>query len=62
MTDAERQRLTAVVAELRRREQSRFRQFFTDDGPTARSLYPKHLDFFRAGGQYKERLFMARTG
>ena len=38
----------------------RFRdKFFTDNGPTARSLYPKHTDFMAAGSEYKIRLFMA---
>ena len=58
-TETERHQLAAVVAELQRREQARFRQFFSDEGPYARSRYPKHLEFFAAGAQFKERLFMA---
>lgn len=43
-------------------EQARFKRyelFFPDDGPFARHLYPKHMEFFEAGADYTERLFMA---
>lgn len=38
--------------------------YFKDTGPYRRELYPKHLEFFRAGKFYKERLFLSanRTG
>jgi phage terminase large subunit-like protein len=48
----------AVVAELQRRR-SLFRTLFSDGGPLRRELYPKHIEFFAAGAQYNERLFMA---
>lgn len=32
---------------------------FPDDGPYRRELYPKQLEFFRAGAVHRERLFMA---
>jgi len=32
---------------------------FPGDGPTARDLYAKHLEHFKAGAAYRERLFMA---
>ena len=48
----------AIEAELQRRR-SPFRTMFSDSGPFRRELYTKHMEFFRAGGQYKERLFMA---
>jgi phage terminase large subunit-like protein len=57
MTEA--QELAALVEEADRRMSARFRQFFQDDGPTRRELYPKHLEFFAAGARFKERLFMA---
>jgi len=44
--------------ELRKRT-NRFAQFFPDDGPLRRELYPKHTEFFRAGKDYTERLFQA---
>src|SRR5579864_1456355 len=34
-------------------------KLFPDTGPFCREVYPKHLEFFAAGAQYKERLFMA---
>jgi len=34
--------------------------YFPDEGPLRRELYPKHVEFFRAGLVYRERLFCAR--
>jgi hypothetical protein len=59
VTDAERQELAALVQEIERREQARFRQFFPDAGPFARDQYLKQIEFFDAGARFKERLFMA---
>lgn len=38
--------------------------YYPDDGPLRRELYPKHLEFFALGKQYRERMMMAgnRTG
>jgi phage terminase large subunit-like protein len=47
-----------LAAELQRRR-SPFRTLFPDEGPFRRELYGKHLEFFRAGARFKERLFMA---
>ena len=33
--------------------------FYPDTGPTRRDLYPKHLEFFAAGANHRERLFCA---
>jgi phage terminase large subunit-like protein len=48
----------AFHAELQRRR-SPFLTMFPDTGPLRRELYAKHIEFFRAGAQYKQRLFMA---
>lgn len=42
----------------------KFYTYFPDEGPWARQFYPKHMEFFAAGAEYPERLFMAanRTG
>jgi phage terminase large subunit-like protein len=48
-----------IAAERRRRSQRRMDQFFPTTGPLRRELYPKHLEFFRAGREHRERLFMA---
>lgn len=37
----------------------RFDALFPDAGPLRRELYTKHLEFFRAGKDYRERCFMA---
>ena len=34
-------------------------QLFLDTGPLRRELYPRHVEHFAAGKDYKERLFMA---
>src|SRR5579884_1262735 len=47
-----------IEAELSRRRAA-FVTLFPDSGPLRRDLYPKHLEFFQAGAQFKERLFMA---
>lgn len=38
---------------------NRFESFFPDEGPLRRELYPRHLEFFRAGSTHTERLFQA---
>ncbi len=43
----------------RRRSQRRIEDFYPDDGPLRRDLYPKHLEFFVAGAQHRERLMLA---
>tara|TARA_Y100001933_G_scaffold237310_1_gene260026 strand:+ start:3746 stop:5596 length:1851 start_codon:yes stop_codon:yes gene_type:complete len=47
---------------LRDEDRARFNKFndlFPDTGPLRRELYPKHLEFFRVGKEYRERCFMA---
>src|SRR6202050_1128299 len=41
------------------RRQCPFLTMFSDTGTGRRELYPKQIEFFAAGLQYKERLFMA---
>lgn len=48
-----------MIAELERRQACKFGQYFPDDGPFRRELYPRHIEFFQAGAGFKERLFMA---
>src|ERR1700744_4932602 len=33
--------------------------YFPETGPLRRELYPKHLEFFRAGLEHRERLMLA---
>lgn len=33
--------------------------YYPDEGPLRRELYPRHMEFFEAGANYRERCFMA---
>ena len=48
-----------ILEAERQRRRSAFLTLFPDTGEFCRERYPKHLEFFAAGAQYKERLFMA---
>jgi len=50
---------TAARDELARRATYKIRRYFPDAGATRRALYPKHLAFFAAGVQHRERAFIA---
>ena len=41
------------------RARNRIHRFYPDQGPLRRELYPKHLAFFAAGAEHRERLMMA---
>jgi phage terminase large subunit-like protein len=56
---AKRELLKALEEKARRRRYTLIKQLFPDTGPYRRELYPKHLEFFRAGSLHRERLFMA---
>lgn len=43
----------------RRRARRKLYSYYPDEGPLRRELYPKHLEFFRAGADYRERCAMA---
>ena len=49
----------AIEAEIERRARSKISQFYPDTGPLRRDLYKKHLSFFRAGKEHRERLMIA---
>lgn len=56
----EKQELLALLEEQARRKRYRLiDELFSDDGPYRRDLYPRHMEFFRAGASHRERLFMA---
>lgn len=60
LSDEEVTRLAAALIELAKdEERSVWQNLFPDEGPLRRDLYPKHMEFFRAGAKYRERLFMA---
>lgn len=48
-----------IIADEERAMFSKFDDLFPDEGPYRRELYPKHIEFFGAGKQYRERCFLA---
>lgn len=44
---------------IERRKRHKLLTYYPDTGPLRRELYPKHLEFFRAGAEHRERLFLA---
>ena len=60
LPDDEVERFLLQLRALEDREKyGRFNSLFPDDGPLRRELYTKHLEFFKAGANYRERCFMA---
>jgi len=50
----------AIASELKRRtERRKIEGYYPESGPLRRELYPKHLAFFAAGVEHRERLMMA---
>ena len=48
-----------VKKELERRKVNVIESIFPDKGEFRRELYPKHIEFFNAGADYRERIFIA---
>ena len=61
MSDIEiKRRYLALLREKHDRlKYNRLERMFPDEGPLRRELYPKHLEFFKAGATHKEVLFLA---
>jgi phage terminase large subunit-like protein len=60
LTDTQKQELLDLLEEKARRQRLRkFDSYFPEHGPLRRELYQKHLEFFRVGTRYRERLFLA---
>ena len=60
LTAEQKRELIALLEERERRKRYRLiDSLFPDEGDYRRELYPKHLEFFRAGAVHRERLFMA---
>ena len=38
---------------------NKFKNIFPDEGEYSRDKYPKHMEFFKAGASYRERIFLA---
>ena len=60
MLNTDNLKLLALLEEReRRRKYNRIGLIFPDDGPRARYLYPKHMEFMRLGSEVSVRAFMA---
>jgi phage terminase large subunit-like protein len=60
LSEDETSQLHAALVELDKdRERQHWQNLFPDVGPLRRELYPKHIEHFRAGAAYRERLLMA---
>lgn len=57
--DVKREYLSLLEERANRLKYNRINTLFPDTGPLRRALYVKHLEFFRAGREHKERLFLA---
>lgn len=52
--------LASLKQELTRRQKfQKLSSYYPDNGPLRRDLYPKHLSFFAAGVEHRERLMLA---
>lgn len=60
LTREEKIKLLELYQEKERRVRENLAdQYFPDEGPLRRELYPKHTAFFEAGAKHKERAFIA---
>ena len=58
-TDLESLSLEAIDQALRIQERNQIALYYPPLGPHRRELYGPHLEFFKAGAQHRERLFIA---
>lgn len=54
-----REMLRCLTAKARARAENALAGYYPDEGPLRRALYPRHLDFFRAGAEHRQRLMLA---
>lgn len=53
------EKVVILEEKARRAKQRKIWSYFPDEGPLRRELYPKHMEFFRAGKIHRERLMLA---
>jgi phage terminase large subunit-like protein len=51
--------LVLLEEKARRKRMRKLDNYYPEEGKLSRHAYPKHMEFFRAGGGYRERLFLA---
>jgi phage terminase large subunit-like protein len=60
LTVAQLAEIVQIADELKRRESmNRIETFYPEEGPLRRELYVKHMEFFAAGRDYRERCMLA---
>ncbi|MFT8365829.1 MAG: terminase family protein [Gluconobacter cerinus] len=60
LTAEEKREMLAILEEKEyRKSRRKLFTYYPDTGPLRRELYPKHLAFFRAGREHRERLMLA---
>lgn len=53
-------RVARIASEIHKQERQRkIDTFYPETGPLSRANYPKHMEFFQLGAQYRERCMMA---
>jgi phage terminase large subunit-like protein len=57
--DAKIRKIEILREKLRRKKERKLYFYYPDSGPLRRELYKKHLAFFKAGPNFRERLFLA---
>jgi len=53
------QRYRLLREQARRAKRRKLWAYYPDAGPLRRELYPKHMEFFKAGSKHRERLILA---
>lgn len=60
LTREQKQEKIKLIEEKKlRKKQRKLFSYYPETGPFRRDLYPKHMGFFDAGSEYRQRLFMA---
>lgn len=60
LSSSEKRELLALLEErARRKGRQKLNSYYPDLGPLRRELYPRHMEFFAAGAEHRERLMLA---
>lgn len=57
--DEQRELVRLLEEKTLREQRNKIKRFYPDTGPLRRELYQKHLEFFKAGAEFRERCFCA---
>lgn len=59
MTDPRQEAIKLLELERQLSERLKIETYYRNEGPLRRELYPKHVEFFKAGANFRERAFIA---